>query len=114
MTREEAADYLRPIMESATLTRYQEALRLAVEALEGRADKSARRGAGTLDRSRWEGCEFCQTELPEQGPCVSACNSFNIGNKRYMPKFCPVCGRPLTAADWAELERRMNGGTDDK
>lgn len=34
MTTKEAIDYLRPIMESATLPRYQEALRLAVEVLE--------------------------------------------------------------------------------
>ena len=51
MTREEAAAYLRPIMESATLPRYQEALRLAVEALEVRA-------GGTP-----EGCEYCRDYL---------------------------------------------------
>ncbi len=36
MTRREAIDYLRPIMESASLPGYQAALRLAVEALEDR------------------------------------------------------------------------------
>lgn len=38
MTEQEAADYLRAILESSTLPRYQEALRLAVEALERAAE----------------------------------------------------------------------------
>ena len=46
-----------------------------------------------LDRSRWEGCRFC------------------IGFWNY--GFCPECGRPLTEEAWAELERRINGGTAD-
>ena len=34
MTRKEAAAYLRPIAESATLANYQQAMRLAIDALE--------------------------------------------------------------------------------
>ena len=34
MTRKEAAAYLRPIAESATLSNYQQALRLAIDAIE--------------------------------------------------------------------------------
>ena len=34
MTRKEAIEYLRPIMESATLPNYQQAMRLAIDALE--------------------------------------------------------------------------------
>ena len=34
MTKKEAAAYLRPIAESATLANYQQAMRLAIDALE--------------------------------------------------------------------------------
>ena len=34
ITNKEAIEYLRPVAESATLTNYQQALRLAIEALE--------------------------------------------------------------------------------
>lgn len=46
-----------------------------------------------LDRSRWEGCEYCK-DIPA---------SIRKG-------FCYACGRPLTEEAWAELERRMSGG----
>ncbi len=61
MTREEAVAYLRPIMESATLPRYQEALRLAVEALEARA-------GGTPD-----GCEYCRDYWLPWAYCPFCC-----------------------------------------
>lgn len=50
----------------------------------------------TLDRSWWEGCEYCK-DIP-----VSI-----------LKGFCYACGRPLTEEAWAELERRINGGTVD-
>lgn len=46
-----------------------------------------------LDRSRWEGCEYCKETVP----------------KWYLWKFCPDCGKPLTEEAWAELERRIGG-----
>lgn len=120
MTREEAADYLRPIMENATLHRYQAALRLALEALEGRAEGPALLGAGTLDRSRWEGCKECTP--PSCGTCLryetrnigDPCTTSCIKYSKHKPvNFCKNCGRPLTEEAWVELERRINRGTTD-
>lgn len=54
----------------------------------------------TLDRSRWDGCEWCEE--------YSGTYIYQNGWK-----YCPLCGRPLTKAAWAELERRINGGTTD-
>lgn len=88
-----------PIMERIETD--QTACRLAVEALRAQPAK--------LDRSRWEGCEFCLSEWQDQGPCVCACSSFNISNKQYATRFCPVCGKPLIEEAWAELERRIGG-----
>lgn len=34
---------------------------------------------------------------------------FNISNKQYATRFCPVCGKPLIEEAWAELERRIGG-----
>lgn len=116
MTREEAADYLRTIMESATLPRYQEALALAVEAL---TEKRALWGAGKLDRSRWKGCELCKNLICatckfatfeyDDHPC-DLCEGGSLYEK---VNYCPDCGRPLTEEAWADLERRINGGTAD-
>lgn len=49
-----------------------------------------------LDRSRWEGCEYCK-DIP----------------KSILKGFCYACGRPLTEEAWAELEQRI-GGNDEK
>lgn len=68
----------------------------------GELDKACRMGADALraqktpaklDRIRWEGCCLC------------------AGFWNY--NFCPECGRPITEDAWAELERRINGGTID-
>lgn len=62
-----------------------EASRMGASALRTRPDK--------LDRSRWEGCEYCK-DIP----------------KSILKGFCYACGRPLTEDAWAEMERRMGGG----
>ena len=54
-----------------------------------------------LDRSRWEGCRFCNDEEVA---------NFLLSKKE---SYCPYCGRPLTEEAWAELEGRINGGTTD-
>lgn len=46
-----------------------------------------------LDRSRWEGCEYCK-DIPES----------------ILKGFCYACGRPLTEDAWSELERRVGSG----
>ncbi len=99
-TRREALRKI-PVMERIETD--QEACRLAVAALH------AQQTSAKLDRSRWEGCEFCLSERQDQGPCVCACSSFNISNKQYATRFCPVCGKPLIEEAWAELERRIGG-----
>lgn len=84
-----------------------------------------------LDRSRWDGCDLCiswDTGKPiddmrgdiitHHGACTS-CYGFgeiyDYRDKKVLGyfKFCPFCGRPLTEDAWAELERRINGGTVD-
>lgn len=83
------------------------------------------------DRSRWDGCDLCiswDTGKPiddmrgdiitHHGACTS-CYGFgeiyDYRDKKVLGyfKFCPFCGRPLTEDAWAELERRINGGTVD-
>ena len=113
MTTEEAIKILDPETSRDALWKYEdkekrleavnEACRLAVAALR------AQQTSAKLDRSRWEGCEFCLSERQDQGPCVCACSSFNISNKQYATRFCPVCGKPLIEEAWAELERRIGG-----
>lgn len=54
-----------------------------------------------LDRSRWEGCICCTRQSQVRA------------RERHGYRYCEHCGRPLTEAAWAELERRVNGGTTD-
>ena len=69
-----------------------------------------------LDRSRWEGCNFCNYEL-ENYPSINACNDDwgDYSVSTYKPSYCPICGRPLTEEAWAEMERKVGGndGTTD-
>lgn len=95
MTRGEAADYLRPIMESASLPNYQAALRLAVEALEelvNLQDLHRRQKPVRMDWKYWAGCGFCH-RITNKGADAAGCS------------FCPVCGRPLCIR--ADLERKI-------
>lgn len=84
-----------------------------------------------LDRRRWEGCDCCKGDLdgytarfrdaggrsrplyiPEGEATIVASGKYN--HQFYIPiKYCPFCCRPLTEEAWAEMERRINGGTAD-
>ena len=99
MTREEAIRILDPETRREELRKIpvmerievdQEACRMAVAALR------AQQAPAKLGRSRWEGCEYCK-DIPES----------------ILKGFCYACGLPLTEEAWAELERRINGGTTD-
>lgn len=85
MTREEAIKKFEAWAECKYEPTRQAAL-MAISAL--RAQQTP------LDRSRWEGCEFC-SKITDKGADAAGC------------LFCPVCGRPLKKEAWAELERRM-------
>lgn len=73
-----------------------------------------------LDRSRWEGCDWCNQRYCDN--CfwqIKMKDSFRC--KRCADKsewspivsYCSNCGRPLTEKAWEELERRINDGTVD-
>lgn len=66
-----------------------EAIKLAIAALR------SHQVPAKLDRSRWEGCPYCKDARNDHVP------------------YCQYCGRPQTEEAWAELERRINGGTVD-
>jgi len=91
-TRQEAlSPYLdRPL--DAMLDAIIDVSRLGASALR------AQQKPAKLDRSRWEGCEYCK-DIP----------------KSILKGFCYACGRPLTEEAWADLERRIGGnnGTTD-
>ena len=101
MTEEEAIKILSPNSESR-LVRAADgflptqkvlcALELAVSALR------AQQTTAKPDRSRWEGCGFC--------------NKINQSRLKGI-MYCAKCGRPITEEAWAELERRINDGTAD-
>lgn len=81
--------------QDTTVRELKEACRMASETLR------TQRTPAKLDRSRWEGCEWCKDIVP------------HLRNSKMM--FCIDCGRPLTEEAWAELERRIGGnnGTTD-
>lgn len=68
-----------------------------------------------LDRSRWEGCEWCNNRkcvtchFFGRGKMKPCCNCHPRKEKRmYKPAaYCCVCGRPLTEGAWEEMERRL-------
>ena len=64
-----------------------------------------------IDRSEWKPCVDCRIKCRT---CVvrgkekcARCEKYS----EYVPEnnFCSNCGRPLTEAAWAELERRVRG-----
>ena len=82
-----------------------------------------------LDRSLWEGCQYCASKFANyeikpcangdlgaramyivngSGPGVILFVDKNIASGYFDISFCPSCGRPLTEAAWAELERRIH------
>lgn len=71
-----------------------------------------------IDEGNW-GCEYCDYPSPHHD-CVVGNNMEQLlcspnGSLRdsyiYTREinFCPKCGKPLTEAAWAELERRLRG-----
>lgn len=74
-------------------------------------------GPAKLNRSRWEGCEDCGGEercgiCKFRGDYAECESDFLYPCSHFVPfGFCKTCGRPLTEAAWAELERKI-GGTD--
>ena len=89
MTREEAIKHFE-VQARCSCRPFSDAAKMAVSALR------AQQTPAKLDRRGWEECPDCWL--------WEGLNNF----------FCPYCGRPLTEAAWAELERRINGGTTDK
>lgn len=80
----------------------------ALAAVQGREPALAH-----LDRDAWEPCARCKA-------CSSCAHFLSkdayefckkcITGQEHMPltKYCSACGRPLTDAAWAELERRVD------
>lgn len=64
-----------------------------------------------LNRSRWDGCEWCYDEIPFDSEDMELELQHPLEDEPRMvcPQFCPMCGRPLTEQAWVELERRLNG-----
>lgn len=97
------------------------ALNIAISALR------AQQIPAKLDRSLWEGCDYCKGDLegytaqfrdmngrsrplyiPEGEAMIVAPGKYN--HRFCIPiKYCPGCGKPLTEEVWAELERKING-----
>lgn len=91
MDKREAIERIRAHMEVHRIGEYPhiklaEALNMAIDALR------AQQPTTKLDRSRWEGCKFCNKINPT---CLKGI------------MYCAKCGRPITEEAWAELERRI-------
>lgn len=84
--REECLKYLEGIGEKASFE-CVEAVKWSIKALRAYHHK--------LDRSRWEGCDYCENQKIRE---------ILLNNGR---KYCSICGRPLTEEAWAEQERKM-------
>ncbi len=81
-----------------------------------------------LDRSRWKGCPDCKGEVfekrrqymrpvmepltPEKAIMDKLTELTGIVYVKVKNEFCHTCGRPLTEAAWAELERRIGGNNE--
>lgn len=102
MTNEEAIKYLSPIVKSARPSNYKASLGVAVSVLRAQQEPVK------LDRSRWNGCEWCRQfgSIPLRGFTPHGCTSTTV-------RYCPRCSKPLAEDAWAELERRINNGAND-
>lgn len=101
MTAEKAIRILDPrtsLLAMAECEATGEWLKLCNEACRMGADAlRAQQTPDKLDRSRWEGCNECEN-------LVISRKMVGLGRR-----YCPYCGRTLTKAAWAELERRIGG-----
>lgn len=86
MTVKDAADYLRPIMNSASLSHYRQALKLALECL----DKQTQKKAIVIGVHYW--CAGCGALLA---------SSF----ERWKPDYCSMCGQAACYPDEEEGEK---------
>lgn len=93
------------------------------------AELQAQQAPVNLDRSRWEGCRFCESKIfvkrhqylrpviapltPEQELMDKLADLTGTVYVEIKNKFCPMCGRPLTEEVWAELESRVGGAAND-
>ncbi|MDE6261579.1 MAG: hypothetical protein K2M42_12135 [Oscillospiraceae bacterium] len=105
------------IRNDTTVRELKEACRAAAAALR------AQQAPAKLDRSQWEGCEWCISldksvgahecgeMLAIRGVQYTRCGDGTTYSVK--EQFCPICGRPLNEEAWAELERRI-GGNDEK
>lgn len=111
MTRDEAIKILEPYTGPGYQgIKFRTACEVAVSSLR------AQQPPAKLDRSRWEGCEHCVGDDPK------SIGTFEVYKKiknpedaikfkwAKAPQYCPMCGKPLTEAAWAELERRISNG----
>lgn len=116
MTREEAIKHFESYVGNECYTaNHQNACKMAIAALR------AQQTPVKLDRSRWEGCEYCKMESPlfsEEDSVISIGHYNIIGGAAieikdigaFSVNFCPICGRPLTDVAWAGLESMVGGG----
>lgn len=95
MTREEAInrieEHARHCVPCVSIGEFI-AFEMAIDAL--RAQQTREK----LDRSRWEGCKYCND--PSIGIWIG-----------HLYKYCPYCVAPQNEEAWVELERRINDGT---
>lgn len=104
MSREDAIKHLNSYIGNDCYTDFhQEVCKMAVAALRAQPAK--------LDRSRWEGCEWCENT---GAVIIEQHHAFRSKRKRgsAVAIYCPSCGKPLTEDAWAELERRIRGYND--
>lgn len=104
MSREEAIKHLNSYIGNDCYTDFhQEVCKMAVAALRAQPAK--------LDRSRWEGCEWCENT---GAVIIEQHHAFRSKRKRgsAVAIYCPSCGKPLTEDAWAELEWRIRGYND--
>lgn len=75
-----------------------------------------------VDREKWKPCGACIVYERHKGYCGTCrrddgehgllrCFDCGIGSDLWEPKtkYCSSCGRPLTDAAWAELEKKIRG-----
>lgn len=75
----------------------------------------------TLNRSKWNGCDYCNDPhpcadcvLPDGTERIICSNGISLFRDCFINErkidFCPYCGRPLTESAWKEMEMKINNG----